>query len=76
MSGRPERLSAADASNVVMDARDQVNVVLLAGILGVGGFVGERGEADLGRLREAVADRLRFLARQQHVDDRPAPASA
>ena len=33
MSGRPERLSAADASNVVMDARDQVNVVLLAGIL-------------------------------------------
>ena len=58
MSGRPERLSAADASNVVMDARDQVNVVLLAGILGVGGFVGERGEADLGLLREAVADRL------------------
>ncbi|MCA1780627.1 MAG: hypothetical protein LC679_00190 [Intrasporangiaceae bacterium] len=42
-----ERLSAADASNVVMDARDQVNAFLLAGVLGPGGFVSEDGGIDV-----------------------------
>lgn len=55
----PERLSAADASNVVMDARDQVNAVLLAGVLGVGGFVSAGGRLDLDRLRADIAARLR-----------------
>jgi diacylglycerol O-acyltransferase len=53
-----ERLSAADASHVVMDARDQVNVFLMAGILGAGGFVSADGGVDLDPLRVAIADRL------------------
>ena len=43
-----DRLSAADASNVLMDARDQVNVFLMAGLLGPGGFVSQDGS---GRVR-------------------------
>ena len=53
-----ERLSAADASNVVMDARDQVNVFLMAGILGGGGFVSADGGIDTDLLRAAIAGRL------------------
>lgn len=53
-----ESLSAADASNVILDAVDQVNVFLMAGILGPGGFVGADGSADLDRLRTVIADRL------------------
>jgi len=53
-----ERLSAADASNVVMDARDQVNMFLMAGILGAGGFVSADGGIDMDRLRGAIAGRL------------------
>ena len=52
-----ERLSAADASNVVMDARDQVNAFLMAGILGSGGFVSPDGGTDMDRLRTAIAAR-------------------
>jgi diacylglycerol O-acyltransferase / wax synthase len=56
-----ERLSAADASNVWIDAADQVNVFLLTGVLGPGGFVGTGpgGEPDLARLRADLAGRLR-----------------
>lgn len=53
-----ERLTAADASNVVMDADDQVNVFPMAGILGVGGFVTTDGDIDLGGLRSAIAARI------------------
>ena len=52
-----ERLSPADASNVVIDAPDQVNSIMLAGLLGAGGFVGPYGVSDLVRLREVVAER-------------------
>lgn len=68
-----ERLSAADASNVVLDARDQVNAFLMAGLLGTAGFVSEDGAADLDRLRAFVAARLaertglaRFSQRVRH----------
>jgi len=54
-----ERLTAADASNVVLDAADQVNVFLLAGLLGTGGFVGADGSADLDRVRADIGTRLR-----------------
>lgn len=54
----PERLSAADASNVVIDAPDQVNAFLLAGILGAGGFVSRTGEPDVEMLRAAIGDRI------------------
>lgn len=53
-----DRLSAADASNVLMDASDQVNVFLMAGLLGPGGFISADGVADIRRLRMAIADRL------------------
>jgi diacylglycerol O-acyltransferase / wax synthase len=53
-----DRLSAADASNVLMDARDQVNVFLMAGLLGPGGFVSQDGAADISRLRMGIAERL------------------
>jgi hypothetical protein len=53
-----ESLSAADASNVILDAVDQVNVFLMAGILSPGGFVAPDGSADLERLRAVIADRL------------------
>ena len=53
-----ESLSAADASNVILDAVDQVNVFLMAGILGPGGFVAADGEPELDRLRTVVAGRL------------------
>lgn len=53
-----ERLTAADASNVVLDAHDQVNVFLLAGLLSPGGFVAADGSADLDLLRSAIGARL------------------
>lgn len=56
---RGERLSAADASNVVMDASDQVNAFLFAGTLGVGGWVSEKGALDLTALRTELDARLR-----------------
>lgn len=56
--GPVERLTAADASNVMIDAEDQVNVFLLAGTLGPGGFVGPEGAVDMARLRGYIAKRL------------------
>ncbi len=53
-----EALSPADASNLVFDAHDQVNVFLMAGVLGRGGFVGPDGEADLEALRAELARTL------------------
>lgn len=53
-----ERLTAADASNVVLDAADQVNAFLLAGLLGVGGFVHDDGTLDLDQLRADIAARF------------------
>lgn len=53
-----DRLSPADASNVVMDASDQVNVFLVAGLLSPGGFVAQDGTADVDRLRAGIAARL------------------
>lgn len=51
-------LSAADASNIEIDTPDQVNTFLLAGTLGVGGFVGRDGGVDVARLRAALSERL------------------
>ncbi|MRX43039.1 wax ester/triacylglycerol synthase domain-containing protein [Agromyces kandeliae] len=54
-AARRERLSAADASNIVIDAPDQVNAFLMAGVLGPGGPIGPGGEVDLRALRAALA---------------------
>ena len=53
-----ERLTAADASNVVFDTADQVNVFALAGLLGIGGFVHADGTLELDRLRAEIESRL------------------
>lgn len=53
-----ERLSPADASNVELDAPDQVNGFLLAGLLGRGGVVGPDGAVDLAGLRTVIGERL------------------
>jgi diacylglycerol O-acyltransferase / wax synthase len=58
-----ERLSAADASNVVIDRPDQVNAFLMAGVLAPGGPVGPEGDVDLGALRAALADRVASVQR-------------
>ncbi|MBI4901416.1 MAG: DUF1298 domain-containing protein [Actinobacteria bacterium] len=57
-TGTSDRLSAADASNIVLDARDQVNAFLMAGLLAPGGFVSPDGVADVALLRAHVAERL------------------
>jgi WS/DGAT/MGAT family acyltransferase len=53
-----ERLSAADASNVEIDAPDQVNAFLMAGVLGPGGAVAADGSIDATLLRARLAERL------------------
>ncbi|GAA4372249.1 wax ester/triacylglycerol synthase domain-containing protein [Agromyces bauzanensis] len=62
-AGERERLSAADASNIVLDAPDQVNAFLMAGVLAPGGPVGPHGGVDLAALRSALAERLAALPR-------------
>ncbi len=56
--GTSDRLSPADASNIVLDAHDQVNAFLMAGLLAPGGFVSDEGVPDIAHLRRVVADRL------------------
>ncbi|WP_448811479.1 wax ester/triacylglycerol synthase domain-containing protein [Agromyces bauzanensis] len=61
MAARPgerERLTPADASNIVIDAPDQVNAFLMAGVLAPGGPVRVDGGVDLGALRAVLARRI------------------
>ncbi|MFD6446066.1 wax ester/triacylglycerol synthase domain-containing protein [Promicromonospora sp. NPDC060204] len=53
-----ERLTAADAFNFELDARDHVNAFLMAGVLAPGGCVGPDGGVDLDTLRRALAERV------------------
>ncbi len=55
---RFERLSTADASNIAIDAPDQVNAFLMAGVLAPGGAVAADGSVDLEVLRSALAERV------------------
>jgi diacylglycerol O-acyltransferase len=61
-SGR-ERLTAADASNIVMDAPDQVNAFLMAGVLAPGGSVSSEGEPDVAAMRSAIRELVPELPR-------------
>ncbi|MBM7506134.1 wax ester/triacylglycerol synthase domain-containing protein [Agromyces aurantiacus] len=54
-AARRERLTAADASNIVIDAPDQVNAFLMAGVLAPGGPIGTEGEVDVAALRASFA---------------------
>ncbi|MFD7307217.1 wax ester/triacylglycerol synthase domain-containing protein [Promicromonospora sp. NPDC059942] len=58
-----ERLTAADAFNFELDARDHVNAFLMAGVLASGGCVGLDGEVDLDTLRRALAERVPAVPR-------------
>jgi diacylglycerol O-acyltransferase len=53
-----ERLSPADASNVEIDAPDQVNAFLVAGVLGPGGAVAADGSVDVAAVRTRFAERM------------------
>ncbi|MEV4689077.1 wax ester/triacylglycerol synthase domain-containing protein [Microbacterium sp. LWH3-1.2] len=55
---REEMLRPVDEANLVLDHSGQVNVFLIAGLLGPGGFVFEHGGLDLVVLREAVRRRI------------------
>jgi len=55
---RFERLSTADAANIAIDAPDQVNAFLMAGVLAPGGAVAPDGSVDLEVLRSALAERV------------------
>ena len=55
---RFERLSTADASNIAIDAPDQVNAFLMAGVLAPGGPVAADGSVDIDALRSALAERV------------------
>lgn len=57
-TGRRERLTAADASNIVIDAPDQVNVFLMAGVLAPGGPVRADGTVDVDAVRATFGERL------------------
>ena len=62
-AGGRERLTAADASNYVMDAPDQVNAFLMAGVLAPGGSVNSEGEPDVAAMRSAVRELIPELPR-------------
>ena len=62
-SERFERLSVADAANIAIDAPDQVNAFLMAGVLAPGGAVSADGSVDLDALRSALAERIPRAAR-------------
>lgn len=68
-----EPLSRADVSNLVIDTPDQVNVFLMAGVLGTGGFVRPGGDPDLEALRSALSARLADdHGELRHLSMRPA----
>ncbi|WP_353814644.1 wax ester/triacylglycerol synthase domain-containing protein [Agromyces sp. SYSU T00266] len=58
-----ERLSRADAANIVMDVPDQVNAFLMAGVLRPGGALGADGSVDLDRVRASLAARMTRIPR-------------
>jgi diacylglycerol O-acyltransferase len=61
MSPAPQRLAPVDEANLVLDHRGQVNVFLVGGVLGAGGFVGPDGEAEVTALRRGLAERVAAL---------------
>lgn len=61
--GRRDGLSRADASNIAIDAPDQANVFLLAGVLRPGGVVRADGSVDVGLLRDVIGARAATMPR-------------
>jgi diacylglycerol O-acyltransferase len=65
------RLAPADEANLALDHRGQVNVFLIAGLLGEGGFVRLGGDIDMALLRSALRQRIAALAQLRRI---PVPA--
>lgn len=61
MRSGSERLAPADEANVVLDHAGQINVFLVAALLGSGGFIATDGTPDLAALRRALAPRVAAL---------------
>jgi len=61
MRSGSERLAPADEANLVLDRVGQINVFLVAAMLGPGGFVDSDGTPDLSALRSALARRVDAL---------------
>ncbi|WP_127473234.1 wax ester/triacylglycerol synthase domain-containing protein [Microbacterium sulfonylureivorans] len=61
------RLAAADEANLTLDHAGQVNVFLIAGLLGPGGFLSARGIPDMDLLRRAVSTRIATLPALRRV---------
>lgn len=55
------KLAPADEANLVLDHAGQVNVFLVAGLLGPGGFLAPDGTPDMARLRAVLRDRIAEL---------------
>jgi diacylglycerol O-acyltransferase len=62
-----ERLAAVDEANLTLDHRGQVNVFLIAGLLGEGGFVRSDGGIDMARLRSTLVGRLQALPQLRRI---------
>ncbi|MDV8148956.1 wax ester/triacylglycerol synthase domain-containing protein [Arthrobacter sp. B10-11] len=56
-----QKLAPADEANLVLDHVGQVNVFLVAGLLGPGGFLAPDGTPDMARLRAVLRERIAEL---------------
>jgi diacylglycerol O-acyltransferase len=67
MSPVRQRLAPVDEANLVLDHQGQVNVFLVGGVLGAGGFVGPDGDPDVVTLRRDLGKRVATLAALRKV---------
>jgi diacylglycerol O-acyltransferase / wax synthase len=61
MHSATQRLAPADEANLVLDHAGQVNVFLVAGLLGPGGFLAPDGTPDMAGLRLVLRERIAEL---------------
>jgi diacylglycerol O-acyltransferase len=61
MYSATQRLAPADEANLVLDHAGQVNVFLVAGLLGPGGFLAPDGTPDTAGLRAVLRERIAEL---------------
>ena len=61
MRSGSERLAPVDEANIVLDRAGQVNVFLVAALVGPGGFLDSDGTPDLSALRSALRRRIDAL---------------
>jgi len=62
-----QRLAAADEANLTLDHSGQVNVFLIAGLVGLGGFVRSDENLDMALLRNWLNERTKTLPQLRRV---------